>query len=299
MNAPPVLSRHLPAESVGPVARLLPWLALFVRVSVGLGFLNGGLAAMISGGGGPGMIYGPGAGLGFFPGTDVLIKVLPYLELAVGLGLICGIFTTIMALIAWVLVLLIPILLTVNMFTAMAASMGTNTLGFGVGRGGMGLDFGVISVAVAVISTPCFALLVILSPQSINRLSLDAMIFPNFPSPPIGGPPSGPVELRIDDQSGPIDDKGSLTASVAGSAPGQVYLAPRPVEPKRLGFAIVAWSAIAGVPIWSLILWPLLYVASSSDGSYRWPVGAVMTAAVLAATGWILGNVVDRSRGLL
>jgi hypothetical protein len=299
MSAPPVLRRHLPAESVGPVTRLLPWLALFVRVSVGLGFLNAGLAPLISGGGRPGMIYGPMPGSGFLPGTEVLLKALPYLELALGLGLICGIFTTIMALISCGLVLLTPILMTLTMFTTMAASMGTYATGFGGMRGGMGLDFGIVSIAIAVISTPCFALLLLLSPQSINRFSLDAMIFPQDPIRPIDGPPPGPVELRIDEQGRALDENRPMTAIVAGPVPRQVYVAPRPAIRKRVGFAIVGWSAVAGVPIWAIFLAPLFYASASSDGSYPWPVGAVMTAAVLGATGWVVGNVVDRARGVL
>jgi hypothetical protein len=298
MSAPPFPTRHLPTESVGQVARLLPWLALFVRVSVGLGFLNAGLAGLISGGG-PGMIYGPVQWSGMMPGAEVILKALPYIELAVGLGLICGIFTTIMALIACGLVLLIPILMTLSMFTTMATSMGTNPLGLGRPRGGMGIEFGMVSVAIAVISTPCFALLVLLSPQAINRLSLDAMIFPKEPIRPINGPPTGPVELRIDEPGGRLDENGPITASVAGPAAMQVDVAPRPASRNRVGFAIVNWFAVAGVPIWALFLAPLYYAPGSSEGSYPWAVGALMTALVLGASGWVVGNVVDRSRGVI
>jgi len=268
MSAPPFLTRHLPTESAGQVARLLPWLALFVRVSVGIGFLNAGLAAMISsGGGGARTLYGPGPGSGFLPGTEVLFQALPYVELALGLGLICGIFTTLMALISCGLVLLIPILLTLSMFTSMAASMGTLSTGLGGMRGGMGLEFGVVSVAIAVVSTPCFALLVLLSPQSINRFSLDAMIFPKDPIRPIDGPPTGPVEFRMDEPGGVLEANGPANANIAGPAPRQVYAAQRPAERNRLGFAIIGWCSVAGVPIWAFFLWPLFTPRSQTPGS--------------------------------
>jgi hypothetical protein len=298
MSAPPFLNRHLPAESVGQVSRVLPWLALFVRVSVGLGLLNGGLAGLIAGGG-PRVLFGQGMGPGFLPGTEALFTALPYLELAAGLGLICGIFTTVMALVSCGLVLLIPLLMTYTMFTTMVASVAATPNGLGGMRGGMGLEFGLVSVGIALVSTPCFALLLFLSPQSINRFSLDAMIFPSDPVRPTDGPPSGPVELRIEDQRGAVDENGPVIASVAGPAVGQAYVAARPAEPKRIGFTIVGWSAVAGVPIWAVLLAPIFYASGSAEGFYPWPVGALMTSAVLGATGWVVGNVVDRGRGVL
>src|SRR5437660_1128391 len=71
---------------LGP--RVMGLLALFVRLAIGLCLLNIGLATVMASVGpqfgGPGMMGG-GPGL---PGIEMLVTVLPYLTLAIGVGLV-------------------------------------------------------------------------------------------------------------------------------------------------------------------------------------------------------------------
>lgn len=185
-----------------PTTKLLAYIALFLRLSLGLSLLNAGLAGVLSSngpmGGMPG--FGGRGGNPFTggpaptpPGMEGLATVLPFAELVVGVGLVFGIFTTISALAGCALTLVTPLLVSVALIT-------TSGIGPAPNRFGIGFGFEVLMQLPAQ-SALTYAALVLLSPSSINRLSIDALIFrrtaaPVFP--PTAGPPgrtSGPTEL--------------------------------------------------------------------------------------------------------
>lgn len=190
--------------------KLLPFLALFLRLSLGLSLMNTGLAAVLSqngpGGGmgfaGRGMNLFGGAPLASVPGLEGLAYVLPYVELAVAVGILFGIFTTISALAGCALTLVSPLLMTFALVT---------TPGFGGGptRFMPGPEFLLLFPGQSALG---YCLLVLLSPQPLNRFSIDALIFqrsrapippepeatpdtPLAPDPLAGwpGPPGGPT----------------------------------------------------------------------------------------------------------
>ncbi len=140
---------------------------------LGSGLINGGLAAVLkqNGFGGPGIgrPVNPftGAVTPGMPGVDALADVLPFAELAVGVGLIFGIFTTICAIAACVLALVTPLMMTVSLMVNAGIATAPNRFGFGV-------EFFLLGIGQ---STLAYAALLLLSPVAINRLSMDALIF--------------------------------------------------------------------------------------------------------------------------
>lgn len=181
--------------AAAPWRNLLPWLALFVRLAIGLSLLNIGLAAvmasMASPFGGPGPWNGGwNAGPPGFPGLGLLAGLLPYAALAVGAGLVFGIFTTAAALLACGLVLLPAILLTLEIVTVGNIMSPNGMIPFGRG---LGPDALIGLLGLGVVATPSLVALVLLSPTSINRFSIDALIFrrvsaPTFAAPAAPGP---------------------------------------------------------------------------------------------------------------
>ena len=187
------ISNHVdprPDDLVRPLRQLLPVLALFVRVSVGLTVLNSGLNSMFpkNNGANP---FGNGA-FGRFPGPpglDGLMTVLPYAELALSVGLIFGVFTTVTALLACALSLISPLLTTVTLVSSAGIGPGMNPLAMGLN------GFGMLFTNQAVISC---VLLVALSPIAINRYSVDALMFDrrNLPLPHPGVAPEAQEEIE-------------------------------------------------------------------------------------------------------
>jgi len=179
MNTPLPLARIPRDDATGQYDRLLPWLALFVRLSVGIALLNAGLAGMMASG--PGFGGGPPANPfmtpmgppGPLPGLETLVASLPYVELALGVGLCFGIFTTMTALACCGLVLVVPAIMTMQLLAVPTPQPGV-IVG---GPRFMGPGVAIYSVLFAVVSTPCLVVLVLLSPRTINRLSVDALIF--------------------------------------------------------------------------------------------------------------------------
>lgn len=186
--------------------KLLGYVALFLRLSLGLSLLNAGLAGVLSSG-------GPGGGMPGFggrnvnpftgtmgpimPGMEGLAAVLPFAELAAGVGLVFGIFTTICALAGCALTLVTPLMVSLALVT-------TSGIGPTPNRFGMGFGFELLSLLPGQ-SALTYAVLVLLSPSTINRLSIDALIFRrasarSFPVPPGPAVPApGPTELTAAD----------------------------------------------------------------------------------------------------
>ncbi len=170
---PPAQGLAFPA----PGGVVLACLVLFLRLAVGLGLLNFGLAAIMTAsaspfGGWTGMR--PPSSQGFVPGIEVLFSALPYACAAIGAGLVFGIFTTICALCACGLTLFLPLLLTFHLLVAggMAFSPGFNPV-----MRGFGPEAGIFSIVLCVFVAPTLVGLVVLSAPAINRFSLDAYIF--------------------------------------------------------------------------------------------------------------------------
>lgn len=180
--------------TTAPWSGLLPYLALFVRLAIGLALLDIGLAAVLAGGQGPGRPSWVGAEPGWLPGPGALVAMLPYLALATGVGLVFGIFTTASALLACALTLLPA--LAVAFELVVLGGLGNSGrygpfTGFALGRG-IGPEV-LALIGFGVLAIPGLAALVLLSPVSINRFSIDALIFrgeTTFPTPPTGPPRS-------------------------------------------------------------------------------------------------------------
>jgi len=175
--------------SEGPWGRIMPWLALFVRCMVGLCLLNFGTMVLIN--------SGPNANP---PSSElgavifwILLQAVPYVSIAIGLGLVFGIYTTLNSLLACALTLIVPLVMLVALIgQGMVGSGGPGPRGnpFG-GFGsefGVGLMFGTYAVCVI----PCLVTLVLLSPMQINRYSLDTLMFskPKRFEAPNATPPS-------------------------------------------------------------------------------------------------------------
>ena len=163
-------------DLAGHVAKLLPLLALFVRVSVGLTMLNSGLVGIFSRNHGrnPFNIPGFGGGPTTPAGMEAVASMLPYTELALGVGLIFGIFTTITSLLACLISLVNPSLATITLVT---------TAGIGPGMNQFTIGFNPESFFSGNTGVVAYSLLVALSPLAINRYSIDALIFQRGAAP--------------------------------------------------------------------------------------------------------------------
>ena len=176
---------------------MLACLALFLRLAVGLGLLNFGLAAIMAASAVP---FGGWTGVrpppmqGAIPGLEVMLSATPYACAAIGAGLVFGIFTTICALLACGLTLLLPLVMTFHLLLAGGLAF---TPGFNPIMRGLGPEAGAISIALCVFVAPTLIALVLLSAPAINRISLDAYIFartsrPLFAEPAEDAPPPEP-----------------------------------------------------------------------------------------------------------
>jgi hypothetical protein len=200
MSTPATNDRWTAAVLEGPWGKILPWLALFTRCMFGLCLLNFGLLMLLN--------TSPNASP---PVADlasvtiwILLQGVPYLSIAIGLGLVFGIYTTLNSLLACGLTLILPVVLLVGLITQ--SFLGNGGLGprgnpFGMVGSDVGVGLGIAGYAVFAI--PCLVLLVLLSPMSINRYSLDTLMFgkpkaPAFrPVPPSEPTPSGnPFDLE-------------------------------------------------------------------------------------------------------
>ena len=102
-------------------ARVFYFLALFLRVGLGLGLLNSGLVGFHiqqAGGGSPFLQM-----FGAIPGGDPIFQFIPYLQMIVGLALVLGFFTTVAAVAAAVLSLIQPFSQTVGLLAGGMVAM--------------------------------------------------------------------------------------------------------------------------------------------------------------------------------
>jgi hypothetical protein len=183
-----VASGTVPLPAAWP--RLVALVALFVRIGVGLSLFNPGLVRILTPGpggfGGPGGMVGPGfrpaigALTPTLPGFEGVAAVLPYAELAVGVGLILGIFTTISALAACAITLVSPALMAVSLMLSAGIGPMPN-------RFGLAFEYLLATPHQALLAQ---ALLVLLSPVAINRYSIDALIFARAAVPIVPQPPA-------------------------------------------------------------------------------------------------------------
>ena len=200
MSTPATNDRWTAAVLEGPWGKILPWLALFTRCLAGLCLLNFGLMMLI--------ISNPNTSPPMADLASVTIWILlqgvPYLSVAIGLGLVFGIYTTLNSLLACGLSLIVPVVLLVALITQSFLGNGGisprgNPFGMVVPDAGVGL----MLASYAVVAIPCLVILVLLSPMSINRYSLDTLMFgkpkapafrPVLPSEPT--PAGNPFDLE-------------------------------------------------------------------------------------------------------
>ena len=169
-----------PADLKRKLLKLLPLLALFVRASIGVAMLNGGLIGIFSKNNGANVFNNPGLRGAMAPaGLESLSTIIPYIELALGVGLIFGIFTTISALLACAFSLVGQLITTITLITNAGIGPGIDPLTMGLNPLTMFYpNQGVVA----------YTLLVALSPLSVNRFSIDALIFQKeITSPPEHG----------------------------------------------------------------------------------------------------------------
>ena len=165
------------------------WVALFLRIGIGLSLLSSGLAGYFSqqgrvfGGGG---VWGQGL---LTAGLEPFFAALPYLAIGIGLALILGFLTTASAIAAAFFSLLTPILTIIQIIGAGASG--------GVNMGGRwGNDpFSAMMMSMLLPSLIPQAALIWFSPLENHPYSIDALIFgrneiemsPEHSSPAPGG----------------------------------------------------------------------------------------------------------------
>jgi uncharacterized membrane protein len=190
MSTPATNDRWTAAVLEGPWGKILPWLALFTRCMFGLCLLNFGLMMLI--------ISNPNTSP---PAADlaavtiwILLQGVPYLSIAIGLGLVFGIYTTLNSLLACGLTLIVPVVILVGLITQSFLGNSFGPRGNPFGMVGPDLGVGLMFAGYAVVAIPCLVMLVLLSPMSINRYSLDTLMF-GKPKPPAfrPGTPSEPT----------------------------------------------------------------------------------------------------------
>jgi uncharacterized membrane protein YphA (DoxX/SURF4 family) len=182
------------SELLKPIARLLPVVALYLRISVGIGLLSNGLVSLVgstqNGFGGP---FGGGSIFG--PGMEPIAEVLPYVNLVIGLALIVGFFTTLFAMIAAAASFITP-LLTSFMIVA-SFGMSSGRMG---GMGGMSGLIDSILMGTLGVQPITYVALILLSPMKINKYSLDTLIY-NRPAAIL--PPRPSLPGITDNEVGP------------------------------------------------------------------------------------------------
>ncbi len=153
----------------GPSVRR--WVALLLRLGIGLSLLNTGLAGYIGAArGGPGMNAGmPGIAP---PGMEALFSALPYVTIALGLALILGFLTTASAVASGFYSLMTPLFMTIRIVSSGAA------IGWPNPAGGLGDPFlGMLMMTTGLTGLLPQAALIWLSPLENHPYSIDALIY--------------------------------------------------------------------------------------------------------------------------
>ncbi len=178
-------TRGLQGPDPGPIIRC--WVAMVLRVGVGLSLLNIGIAGYMATQPGPG---GPGLMVinTNFPAITPFIGGLPYAAIALGLALILGFLTTFTAIATACFFLLVPVLTAVSFLGS----------GPGLARGfGPGPDLPIGAILIAAFYLPSLVpqvLLIWMSPLANHPFSVDALIFGRAPvADPSETPPTVPA----------------------------------------------------------------------------------------------------------
>jgi hypothetical protein len=165
------------------------WIALFLRLGVGLSLLTSGLAGYFSQQGRPfggGGVWGQGL---LTTGIEPFFAAIPYLAIGIGLALILGFLTTASAIASAFFSLLTPILMIIQI-------VGAGASGGGNMGGRWGNDpFSAMMASMVMISLIPQAALIWFSPLENHPYSIDALIFgrneidmaPRLSSPLPGG----------------------------------------------------------------------------------------------------------------
>lgn len=190
-------------DTLIPDRRTLVLIGLFLRLGLGIAILNAGLISYLQqsgfNGGGRG-----GFGSMFFGGPQPsfgqafeAIKLLPYVEIAVGVALILGFFTGWAVLLAMAIQIFVPLVQTVLILLYH-------------GQGNMNGMFGVESMfpSSRLVTLLFGALVLWLCPAHRNPFSVDSLVFrpsfnvlPREPRPPGGleqGSAAAPARVRQD-----------------------------------------------------------------------------------------------------
>jgi uncharacterized membrane protein YphA (DoxX/SURF4 family) len=163
----------------GPAIRAL--IALVLRVGLGLSLLNRGIVGYLGMKAGGGTGFGPSP-LSIPPAIEPFYPSMVYAEMAIGLALVLGFFTTATTVLAAVMQLVIPVIQT-----AITIS------GLNPYQGPPGLNIAILDRLAA--SGPNQLLLIAavlwFSPVATNRWALDRLIYsrPNGSAPPALAPP--------------------------------------------------------------------------------------------------------------
>jgi len=192
------------------------WAAFLLRMGIGLGLFNTGLAGYMAvavpRGMGPGMpTLGPG--MPTFGGFLPIFGPMPYIEIALGMALILGFLTTASSIAAGLQLLLMPCMLTIQLATSGASSPGMMMPGRGWGIPNAGM---LMMMEAGMLSLPgllTHAALIWLSPLANHPYSIDALIFGRAAPEAFSMPDPGPSD-------GPASGKSPVGGPPAGSAEG-------------------------------------------------------------------------------
>ena len=142
------------------------WIAMLLRLSIGLGLLNSGLTGYMSKGAN-GFQNMTGSGL------EPLMAALPYFSIALGLALILGFLTKVTSIASGFFTLVSPLLVTVQIMTAAMTGMGQfQNQGWGNNNPFMAML--VMNAAPSLIAQ---SLLIWLAPLENHPISIDTLIF--------------------------------------------------------------------------------------------------------------------------
>jgi hypothetical protein len=159
------------------------WVALLLRLGLGLSLLSTGLSGYFGLRAGGGMAGGPWGGGPSLSMLDPFMSGLPYLAIGLGLALILGFLTTASAIGAGLYGLVLPIFAIIQTVT-----MGA-TGGFNVGGRFGNVQFFEMMMATSLPNLLTNAAMIWLSPLENNPYSVDALIFgrnemePTWPRP--------------------------------------------------------------------------------------------------------------------
>ena len=170
------------------------WVALLLRMGIGLSLLGSGLAGYFGS-------QRPGGGIGVwgqnlsFPALDPFFSALPYIAIGLGLALILGFLTTAAAIASGFFSLLMPIFSIIQIVGAGPSN--------GFNRGGMwgGDPFFAMMLSMSLPSLLAQAALIWLSPLENHPYSIDTLIFGRneIEAPPPAPPRSPEVPPEAED----------------------------------------------------------------------------------------------------